>query len=73
MDYYAKKAIWEYDSTAPSDTQQFPLEPICVILEKNKMTCDKGEALRFWVHKQLTKESFHQLSILFTNKFDIVD
>ncbi len=30
MDYYAKKAIWEYDREELRDTPQFPLEPVCV-------------------------------------------
>jgi hypothetical protein len=55
------------------DTPQFPLEPVCVMLGGNKLTSDRGEELKFWVHKQLAREFFHETSILFNDGFDAVD
>jgi hypothetical protein len=52
MDYLAKMVIYEAHAPQEIPTRQFPLEPICVFLGRNKLTSDKGERLRFWVHKQ---------------------
>ncbi len=60
MDYYAKKAIWEQDREKMRDTPQFPLEPVCVMLGGNKLTSDRGAELKFWIHRQLAREFFHE-------------
>jgi hypothetical protein len=54
MDYLAKKAIHEAPPTHDAAMQHFPFEPLGVFLGKNKLTSDKGERQKFWVHKQLT-------------------
>ena len=43
------------------------------MLGGNKLTSDRGEELKFWVHKQLAREFFHEASILFNDSFDAVD
>ncbi len=53
--------------------KRFPLEPICVILGNNKVTSDKGERVRFWVHWQIERACFHELGILNGHQFDLVD
>jgi hypothetical protein len=73
MDYHAKQAIWESELNPDSPTRRFPLEPICVFLGKNKLTSDKGDALRFWVQKQLARSRFHTAGILYGQQFDSVD
>jgi hypothetical protein len=73
MDYHAKKSIWESDLNTEAPTRRFPLEPICVILGRNKLTSDKGDALRFWVQKQLARSRFHTANILYAPQFDSVD
>jgi hypothetical protein len=74
MDYHAtKKAIWEGGPVNEVITQRFPLEPVRVFLGKNKLTSDKGEALRFWVNSKLVKEHFYKLDILYAQAFDKVD
>ena len=73
MDYHAKKAIWESDLNPDGPTRRFPLEPICVFLGRNKLTSDKGDALRFWVQKQLARSRFHTADILYGQQFDSVD
>ncbi len=73
MDYLAKKAIHEAPPTQDAATQHFPLEPLCVFLGKNKLTSDKGERLKFWVHKQLARARFHEDNVLHSHQFDKVD
>ncbi len=45
MDYHATKAIWDAGPAEDEITRRFPLEPVCVILGRNKPISDKGEAL----------------------------
>jgi hypothetical protein len=73
IDYHAKKAIWEADPVDEEITQRFPLEPVCVFLGKNKLTSDKGDALKAWVNKKLSKECFYERDILYAQAFDKVD
>ncbi len=73
MDYLAKMAIFETPNTQEGQTKCFPLEPICVILGNNKVTSDKGERVRFWVHWQIARACFHELGILNGHQFDLVD
>jgi hypothetical protein len=73
MDYHAKKAIWD---TGPADdeiTQWFLLEPVCVLLGRNKLTLHKGEALSFWVNRQIARKTFHKLNVLHAHIFDKAD
>jgi hypothetical protein len=73
MNYHAKKAIWEAGPVDEEITQQFPLKPVCVFLGRNKLTSDKGEALRFWVNRRLAREHFHKLHIFYAQAFNNVD
>jgi hypothetical protein len=73
MDYHAKKAIWEAGPVDEEITQQFPFEPVYIFLGKNKLTSDKGDALRFWVNRKLAKECFYKCNILYVQAFDKVD
>jgi hypothetical protein len=69
MDYLAKRAIYKAQAPQEAPARWFPIKPICVFLGRSKLTSDKGERLRFWVHKQLARSWFHDASILFANQF----
>jgi hypothetical protein len=71
--YHAKKAIWEATPDPKAPTWQFPLEPICVFLGKNKLTSDKGESLKFWVKRQQARAYFYDADIMYGAQFDTVD
>jgi hypothetical protein len=73
VDYHAKKAIWEVGLVDEEITLRFPLKLVCVFLGKNRLTSDKGDALRFWVNRKLVKECFHERNILYAQAFDKVD
>ncbi len=73
MDYHAKKDIWDTGPACNKTTRRFPLEPVCVSLGKNKLTCDKGEELRFWVHRKLARLVYQDMKILDVIQFDKVD
>jgi hypothetical protein len=73
MDYLAKRAIYGAQTPQEAPTRWFPLEPICIFLGRSKLTSNKGERLRFWVHKQLAWSWIHDVSILFADQFNKVD
>jgi hypothetical protein len=73
MNYHAKKAIWDTGLLNNEVTRRFPLEPVCIILGKNKLTSDKGDMQRFWVHWKLAKLAYHNMKILDASQFDKVD
>jgi hypothetical protein len=73
IDYYAKKAIWDAGPVDDKITHPFPLEPVCIFLGKNKLTSDKGDALKFWVSRQIARKIFHEPDILYVHTFNKVD
>jgi hypothetical protein len=73
MDYLAKKALWDLRATQLPVQQAFPLEPICIFAGTTKITADMGDYIRFWSHRQMAKETFHNLKILFNREFEFVD
>jgi hypothetical protein len=73
MDYHAKKAIWDTDPLNNEVTRRFPLEPVCLFLGKNKLTSDKGDELRFWVHRKLARVAYHDMKIMDVSQFDKAD
>jgi hypothetical protein len=73
IDYLAKKALWDLRATHLPAQQAFPLEPICIFAGPTKLTADMGDYIHFWTHRQMAKETFHSLKILFNQEFDYVD
>jgi hypothetical protein len=73
MDYQAKRQIWDWDPTGVEVTKRFPLEPICIMIGKNKITANNCEGLRFWVNLRIARPIFHEKKILFAQQFDVVD
>ena len=53
--------------------QQFPLEPISVWPEREKMTSDTGSSVWFHAHKNLARKEFNTARILTFQQFDHVD
>jgi hypothetical protein len=51
----------------------FPLEPICIFADSTKISPDMGDHVRYWAHRKLARERFHQLNILHAHEFDLVD
>jgi hypothetical protein len=43
------------------------------MLGHDKITSDKGNRLRFWIHKQLARSSLHQGNIVLSHQFDRID
>ena len=73
MDYYAKRAIWDVTNLDNMNTAQFPWKAVCVKIGRNKITSDRVDELKFWVHHKIARETFHQLRLLNTIKFNLVD
>jgi hypothetical protein len=72
MDYHAKKAIWDAGPVDDKVTRQFLLETVCVFLGRNKLASDKGEALSFWVNRQIARKFYHEWDILYAHTLNKV-
>ena len=68
-DGMAKREIWEFSGKEMPKQRCFPLEVISVWVCKDKMTSDTSKALRFWVHRQLTEQTFCSLGLLTPTQF----
>jgi hypothetical protein len=53
--------------------KMFPLEPVGIFVENQKMTLDTGDQIWFCTHQRLARIYFHQHRILNTEQFDQVD
>jgi hypothetical protein len=73
MDFHAKQVLWDLQPTNLPAQQEFPLEPICIFAESTKITPDMGDHLHYWAHLKLARKRFHQLNILYTHEFNLVD
>jgi hypothetical protein len=73
MDSLAKTMIWELQATNLPTQQAFPLKPIRVFSGQTKITADLDRYVRYWVHRHLAKNNFHNLGILSPREFDYVD
>jgi hypothetical protein len=72
-DFHAKKVLWDMQPTNLPVQKAFPLEPICIFADSMKISPDMGDHVRYWAHRKLARERFHQLNILHAHKFDLVD
>ena len=68
-DGMAKREIWGCSGKKTPKQRYFPLEGIPVWVGKDKMTSDMSNALQFWVHRQLTEQSFCSLGLLTPTQF----
>ena len=64
MDDHAKNVIWGIKGLHLPDQEIFPLEPVAIIVENEKMTSNTGDSLWFWFYQQLVKELLFKLGIL---------
>jgi hypothetical protein len=48
----------------------FPLEPIGMFIQGEKLTSDTGKLLRFWAHRQLARTYYHSKGIILHDQFD---
>jgi hypothetical protein len=53
--------------------QMFPLEPVGIFVDNQKMTLDTGDHICFWVHRRLACIYFHEHKVLSTMQFDQVN
>jgi hypothetical protein len=58
---------------SPTPGRIFPLEPIGMFVNGEKMTSDTGEQLRFWAHHQLVQSYYYFQGILSHEQFDEIN
>ncbi len=69
----AKQRITIDGTERPALSCMFPLEPIGLFINREKMTSDTGSHIRFWAHYQLAQEFYKDQKILSYHQFDEVD
>ena len=72
-DYKAQQRIRSTDPFDQPGQEPFPLEPICMMVEGEKITSSTGQAIRFHAHQQAAAEIFSTKNILYTDQFYEVD
>ena len=74
MDTNAKKVIWEMEGEELPTQDIFPLEPIAVMVGKEKLTSGRDDYLRYWCHLKLAKEVMAdpKVNVLDPEEFDEV-
>ena len=68
----AKKQILSRAENELPKQEPFPLEPVSMYVGDEKMTSDTSDHIRFVAHRQLAKEVYYSLGILFPEQFEEV-
>jgi hypothetical protein len=53
--------------------KMFPLKPLGVFVQGEKMTSDMGSHIRYWAHYQLPQNYYQEHKLLLHNQFDAID
>ena len=70
-DGMAKNALESIQSRDDMPAQQmFPLEPVAIFVDGEKLATRPADALRYRAHYVLARETFHDLSVMFRPAFD---
>lgn len=72
-DERAKEELWQIDLEDIPSQKQFPLEPIALFVEGNKITTESGPSIRYAAHRREAKEIFQSQKILDYDAFEEVD
>ena len=72
-DAKAKTAIHTAQPGSLPANRSFPLEPVSVFVDGEKMTSDTGPRIRFWAQRQLAQAFFSSRNILQPDEFEEVD
>ena len=73
VDMGAKTVIWKHDKETRPAQAILPLEPVAIIVGKEKLTTDSKEVLRFHAHRQVAKVHFYKWKLLIPAEFEEVD
>jgi hypothetical protein len=57
----------------PESEKMFPLEPVGVFVQGEKMTSDTGGHIRYWAHHQLAWAYYHEHNLLSHKQFNAID
>ncbi len=72
-DHTAKQQIVINGEEGPTTGGMFPLKPIGVFIEGEKLTSETGDQLRFWAHLQLARIFYAKQGIMTHRQFDKID
>jgi hypothetical protein len=69
----AKQRVGIDGANGPVPSQMFPLEPIGIFVNGEKMTSETGGQIQFWAHHQLAQEFYRNQKNLSNIQFNAVD
>ena len=69
-DHTAKQRIAIDGSGSGMSGCMFPLEPIRMFIQGEKLTSDTSKLLRFWAHRQIARTYYHSKGIVLHDQFD---
>jgi hypothetical protein len=69
-DYKAKTEIWDRIGMPLPAQEVFPLEPVAVFVDQEKMTSDTGDRIRYWAHRALAKRLFCDRHLFSPRQFE---
>ena len=72
-DHTAKQQITIDGSGHHQSGRLFPLEPIRMFIQGEKLTSDTGDLLSFWAHRQLAREYYGSGNMISHEQFDKAD
>jgi hypothetical protein len=72
-DHTAKQQITIDGSGHHQSGRLFPLEPIRMFIQGEKLTSDTGDLLSFWAHRQLAREYYGSGNMISHEQFDKTD
>jgi hypothetical protein len=72
-DHIAKQRIAIDWSESGRSGRMFPLEPIGMFSQGEKLTSNTGKLLWFWAHRQLARTYYHSKGIISHDQFDETD
>ena len=72
-DHATKFHIPTDETKWPESEKMFPLKPVGVFVQGEKMTSDTGGHIHYWAHHQLTRAYYHEHNLLSHKQFDAID
>jgi hypothetical protein len=72
-DHAAKLRIANDGTVKPEPVKMFPLEPVGVFIQGEKMTSDTEGYIQYWAHHQIARAYYQDKNLLSHKQFDAID
>jgi hypothetical protein len=72
-DHAAKHRIANDGTVKPEPVKMFPLKPVGVFIQGEKMTSDTGGYIQYWAHHQISRTYYQDKNLLSQEQFDAIN